>query len=49
LVGQGAERWDRTAEVDAALARLFGEGVRPLRLEEALFDAILSGSASLNG
>src|SRR5918996_279703 len=31
-LGQGAQRWDRTAEVDAALARLFGDGVRPLRL-----------------
>ena len=40
---RGAQRWDRSAEVDAALARVFGEGVRPLRLEEALFDAILAG------
>ncbi len=42
-VGQDFQRWDRSAEVDAALARLFGEGVRPLRLEEAVFDAILAG------
>lgn len=42
-VERGVQRWDRAGEVDAALARVFGEGVRPLRLEEALFDAILSG------
>ncbi len=30
-------------DADAALARVFGAGVRPLRLEEALFDAILAG------
>ncbi|HET6548323.1 MAG TPA: tyrosine-type recombinase/integrase [Solirubrobacter sp.] len=42
-VERGVQRWDRAAEVDAALARVFGEGVRPLRLEEALFDAILAG------
>jgi integrase len=30
-------------DVDAALARLFGDGVRPLRLEETLFDAVLAG------
>jgi len=36
---------DRTGrvDVDAVLARLFGDGVRPLRLEEALFDAVLKG------
>jgi integrase/recombinase XerC len=38
-----ARRWDRSSEVDAALAGLFGEGVRPLRLEEAVFDAMLAG------
>jgi integrase/recombinase XerC len=42
-VRQDFQRWDRSAEVDAALARLFGEGVRPPRLEEAVFDAILAG------
>jgi hypothetical protein len=42
-VERGVQRWDRAAEVDATLARVFGEGVRPLRLEEALFDAILAG------
>jgi hypothetical protein len=31
------------ADVDAALARVFGAGVRPLHLERALFDAMLSG------
>jgi hypothetical protein len=31
------------ADVDAALARVFGVGVRPLHLERALFDAMLSG------
>src|SRR5579862_7767013 len=33
----------REREIDAALAHLFGEGVRPLRMEEALFDAVLVG------
>jgi site-specific recombinase XerD len=36
-------RWDRAGDVDAALARLFGDGVRPLRLEAALFDALSVG------
>jgi integrase len=31
------------ADVDAALARVFGVGVRPLHLEQAVFDAMLSG------
>jgi hypothetical protein len=31
------------ADVDAALARVFGVGVRPLHMERALFDAMLSG------
>jgi hypothetical protein len=31
------------ADVDAALARVFGAGVRPLRLEDALCDAMLAG------
>src|SRR4051794_11827995 len=31
------------ADVDAALARVFGAGVRPLRLEEALCEAMLAG------
>jgi integrase/recombinase XerC len=43
VAGQGAVRWDRAADVDAALARLFGAGVRPLRLEEAVFDAMVAG------
>jgi hypothetical protein len=30
-------------DVDGELARLFGDGVRPLHLEQALFDAILAG------
>ena len=33
----------RAGEVDAALAQLFGRGVRPLRMDEALFDAALEG------
>jgi integrase/recombinase XerC len=33
----------REPEVDAALAQVFGAGVRPLRMEEALFDAVLVG------
>ena len=37
-VGEG-----RAGEVDAALAQLFGRGVRPLRMEEALFEASLEG------
>src|SRR3954470_21435031 len=31
------------ADVDVALARVFGVGVRPLRLEEALCEAMLAG------
>src|SRR4051794_14429897 len=31
------------ADVDAALARVFGAGVRPLRFEEALCEAMLAG------
>ena len=31
------------ADVDAALARVFGVGVRPLHMEQALFDAMLAG------
>ncbi len=30
-------------DVDAALARVFGDGVVPLRLEDGLFDAMLAG------
>ncbi len=30
-------------DVDGALARVFGAGVRPLRFEEALFDAMIEG------
>jgi hypothetical protein len=33
----------RGDDVEAALARVFGAGVRPLRFEEALFDAMLDG------
>jgi len=36
-------RWDRTGDAETALARIFGDGVRPLRLEAALFDALLEG------
>jgi hypothetical protein len=31
------------ADVDAALARVFGVGIRPLRMEQAVFDAMLLG------
>jgi integrase/recombinase XerC len=31
------------SDVDTALARVFGAGVRPLHMEQALFDAMLSG------
>jgi hypothetical protein len=31
------------ADVDAALARVFGAGVRPLHMDQALCDAMLSG------
>ena len=34
---------DRSGEADQALARLFGDGVRPLHLEAALFEALLEG------
>ena len=30
-------------DVEAELARVFGDGVRPLRFEEAVFDAMLAG------
>lgn len=33
----------REREVDTTLAHLFGDGVRPLRIEETLFDAVLAG------
>ncbi|MCA1699538.1 MAG: hypothetical protein LC790_11825 [Actinobacteria bacterium] len=33
-------------EVDGALARVFGAGVRPLHLERALFEAMLAGWCS---
>jgi integrase len=38
MVGAARER-----DVDATLAHLFGDGVRPLRIGEALFDAVLAG------
>ena len=38
-----AGRWDRAGDAEAALARIFGDGVRPLRLEAALLDALLEG------
>src|ERR1700738_190699 len=38
-----AGRWDRSGDAYAALGRIFGAGVRPLRLEAALFDALLEG------
>jgi hypothetical protein len=31
------------ADVDTALARVFGPGVRPLQLKEAVFEATLDG------
>jgi hypothetical protein len=31
------------ADVDTALARVFGPGVRPLQLKEAVFEAMLDG------
>lgn len=35
------------AEVDGVLQRLFGDGeVRPLRMDEAVFDAMLAGWAA---
>lgn len=34
---------ERLVASDAALARVFGDGVRPLRLEAAVFDAALEG------
>ena len=30
-------------DVDGALARVFGVGVRPLHIEQAMFDAMLAG------
>jgi len=36
---------DRVEDLDVALDRLFGEGVRPLRIEVAVFDAMLLGWA----
>lgn len=42
-VVSGVEHHVSAVDVDAALARLFGDGVRPLRLEETLFDAVLAG------
>lgn len=33
----------RAGEAEQTLARLFGDGVRPLRIEAALFDALLEG------
>jgi len=36
-------RWDRAGDAEDALVRIFGDGVRPLRLEAALFDALLEG------
>jgi hypothetical protein len=33
-------------DVDGELARLFGDGVRPLHLEQALFDAVLRTTAA---
>lgn len=38
-----AARFDRSEDAEAALARVFGVGVRPLRLESAVFDAVLEG------
>lgn len=38
-----AGRWDRSGDAETALARLCGDGVRPLRIEAALFDALLQG------
>jgi hypothetical protein len=35
----------RPGALEAALDRLFGDGVRPLRLEEAIFEAMLDGWA----
>src|SRR5438477_721656 len=32
-----------TADVDVALGRVFGAGVRPLHMEAALFEAMLAG------
>ena len=37
------DRRDRQFDVERELARVFGDGVRPLRFEEALFEAILAG------
>ena len=43
MIVPGSAEWDRVDDVDAALAGLFGAGVRPLRMEEAVFDAMLAG------
>jgi integrase/recombinase XerC len=43
---QGSETMSsgsRAGDVEGALAQLFGAGVRPLRMEEAVFDAVLAG------
>jgi integrase/recombinase XerC len=40
-VESGRQAW--AGELDAVLADLFGAGVRPLRLEEALFEKLLEG------
>jgi hypothetical protein len=34
---------DRGAAAERALARVLGDGVRPLRLEASVFDAVLTG------
>jgi hypothetical protein len=35
--------FDRGEDAERALARVLGEGVRPLRLEASVFDAVLVG------
>jgi hypothetical protein len=42
-------RWDREGDADGALARLFGEGVRPLRIQAPLFEALLTGWGRAQG
>ncbi len=37
------------ADVDTALARVFGAGVRPLHIEEAVFEAMLAAGAPADG
>lgn len=44
-----AGRWDRAGDAEAAPGRLFGDGVRPLRIEAALFDAVLAGWRRAHG